>query len=90
MEDNNEHDLENRRLRGASDIQGERAVYYLIDPEALKSVIKIDCKDNTANPTPLGLLGFGLCTFLLSLANAGVYPNDAMVITMGILYGGVA
>lgn len=46
--------------------------------------------DTTANPAPLGLCAFGLTTVLLNLANAGVYPLDAMILGMGICYGGLA
>jgi succinate-acetate transporter protein len=46
--------------------------------------------DTTANPAPLGLLGFGLTTVLLNLHNAGFYPLDSMVLAMGIFYGGMA
>ena len=90
MEDNNELDPEIKRLSGASDSQGERAAYYLVHPNALKSGENNYPKDNTANPAPLGLLGFGLTTFLLNLANAGVYPVNSMVLAMGVFYGGVA
>jgi uncharacterized protein len=43
-----------------------------------------------ANPAPLGLLGFGLTTVLLNLANAGLYPLDSMILAMGMAYGGLA
>jgi hypothetical protein len=43
-----------------------------------------------ANPAPLGLLGFGLTTVLLNLANAGAFPLDSMILAMGIAYGGLA
>jgi succinate-acetate transporter protein len=46
--------------------------------------------EKLANPTPLGLLGFGLTTVLLNLANAGFYPIDSMILAMGIAYGGLA
>ncbi|MEZ4599899.1 MAG: acetate uptake transporter [Syntrophotaleaceae bacterium] len=46
--------------------------------------------DTTANPAPLGLLGFGMTTVLLNLHNAGFYPLDTMILAMGIFYGGVA
>jgi succinate-acetate transporter protein len=42
-----------------------------------------------ANPAPLGLLGFGLTTVLLNLANAGAFPLDSMILGMGIAYGGL-
>jgi hypothetical protein len=31
-------------------------------------------KDTTANPAPLGLMGFGMTTVLLNLHNAGLFP----------------
>ncbi len=43
-----------------------------------------------ANPAPLGLLGFGLTTVLLNLANAGVFPLNSMILAMGLTYGGLA
>src|SRR5438874_11688640 len=47
-------------------------------------------KDTTANPAPLGLLGFGMTTVLLNFHNAGFYELNAMILAMGICYGGVA
>lgn len=46
--------------------------------------------DSTANPAPLGLFGFGMTTILLNLHNAGLFPLDAMILSMGIFYGGLA
>jgi succinate-acetate transporter protein len=43
-----------------------------------------------ANPAPLGLMGFGMTTILLNIHNAGFFPVSAMVLAMGIFYGGVA
>jgi succinate-acetate transporter protein len=54
-------------------------------PESLVAV-----KDRTANPAPLGLLGFGMTTILLNLHNAGAYGLDSMILAMGIFYGGLA
>ena len=47
-------------------------------------------KDTTANPAPLGLLGFGMTTVLLNLHNAGFYELNAMILAMGLCYGGTA
>lgn len=47
-------------------------------------------KDITANPAPLGLLGFGLTTVLLNIHNAGFYELNSMILAMGIAYGGIA
>lgn len=45
---------------------------------------------NYANPAPLGLMGFGMTTILLNIHNAGFFPIDAMILAMGIFYGGIA
>jgi len=47
-------------------------------------------RDTTANPAPLGLLGFGMTTVLLNLHNAGFYELNSLILAMGICYGGVA
>ena len=47
-------------------------------------------KDATANPAPLGLLGFGMTTVLLNFHNAGVYELNSMILAMGVCYGGTA
>ena len=47
-------------------------------------------KDTTANPAPLGLLGFGMTTVLLNLHNAGFFELNSMILAMGICYGGTA
>lgn len=47
-------------------------------------------EDLTANPAPLGLLGFGLTTVLLNVHNAGFYEINSMILAMGIAYGGIA
>lgn len=43
-----------------------------------------------ANPAPLGLMGFGMTTILLNIHNAGFFELDAMILAMGIFYGGLA
>jgi len=49
-----------------------------------------EIKDTTANPAPLGLMGFGMTTVLLNLHNAGFFKLGAMILAMGIFYGGLA
>ena len=53
-------------------------------PESTKII------DTTANPAPLGLLGFGMTTVLLNLANAGIFNLGSMILAMGLFYGGLA
>ena len=47
-------------------------------------------ENKLANPAPLGLMGFGMTTVLLNIHNAGYFPLDAMILAMGIFYGGIA
>lgn len=51
---------------------------------------EITIHDSTANPAPLGLMGFGLTTILLNIHNAGFTELDSMILAMGIFYGGLA
>ncbi len=46
--------------------------------------------DATANPAPLGLMGFGMTTVLLNVHNAGFFELNTMILAMGIFYGGIA
>ena len=55
-----------------------------------KTIDSLSIKDTTANPAPLGLLGFGLTTVLLNFHNAGFYELNTMILAMGIFYGGIA
>ena len=51
---------------------------------------EISFKEITANPAPLGLMGFGMTTILLNIHNAGFFQLDAMILAMGIFFGGLA
>jgi succinate-acetate transporter protein len=46
--------------------------------------------DQSANPAPLGLLGFGLTTILLNIHNAGIFPVNSIIMGMGLFIGGLA
>lgn len=56
----------------------------------MADVTLVQNKDTTANPAPLGLLGFGMTTVLLNLHNAGFFALNSMILAMGICYGGLA
>ena len=53
-------------------------------------LVSTQLKDTTANPAPLGLMGFGMTTVLLNLHNAGFFGFGSMILAMGICYGGLA
>lgn len=63
---------------------GEDRAFRLVEVPA------VTLADKTANPAPLGLCCFGLTTVLLNLHNAGFFGLDAMILSMGIFYGGLA
>lgn len=47
-------------------------------------------RDTSANPAPLGMMGFGLTTLLLNLQHAGVVTPGSPAVALGIATGGVA
>lgn len=50
-----------------------------------------EAKPVLANPAPLGLVGFGLTTVMLSLCNAGVLPHggEQVILPLAFAYGGL-
>lgn len=65
----------------------------IIMSEAVQDIMNIThvkIQDYTANPAPLGLMAFGMTTVLLNIHNAGFYPMNAMILSMGFFYGGLA
>ncbi|OHS98404.1 hypothetical protein TRFO_35228 [Tritrichomonas foetus] len=60
------------------------------DPPEEKELKIKEFPDKYGNTAPLGLLGFGMTTILLSFANVSLYPVNSAVIGMGIFYGGIA
>jgi succinate-acetate transporter protein len=47
-------------------------------------------KKQIANPSPLGLLSFGMTTILLNLHNAGIIGLTSVICAMGFALGGAA
>lgn len=70
-------------------------IYSSIDNFLYHAIYPADMADDIqptkkANPAPLGLLGFGMTTVLLSLHNADVLALDGVTLAMGIFVGGLA
>jgi uncharacterized protein len=61
-----------------------------MDAQSDGRITQVKNLDVTANPAPLGLLGFGMTTVLLNLHNAGFFALGSMILAMGIFYGGIA
>ena len=50
-------------------------------------------KENLANPGPVGLCGFALTSWLLSLINGGFFTSQegvGLVLSMALAFGGIA
>lgn len=56
----------------------------------MQETVNMKMVDTTSNPAPLGLLGFGMTTVLLNLANAGITNKTSIILAMGIFVGGIA
>ncbi|MBE9583575.1 acetate uptake transporter [Mucilaginibacter sp. JRF] len=56
----------------------------------MSTTTPVSVVDSTANPAPLGLCAFGMTTVLLNIHNAGFFEINAMILSMGIFYGGTA
>jgi succinate-acetate transporter protein len=74
------------------DVQTAKAIPQIpsIDLGQAAALAETVIKDTTANPAPLGLMGFGLTTVLLNLHNAGIIGIGSMILAMGMFYGGLA
>ena len=61
-----------------------------IGPMGERGTITATLRDATANPGPLGLMAFGMTTVLLNIHNAGIFEMNAMILAVGVFYGGIA
>ena len=79
--DGNPHNLDHEESE--NDLQD-------VDEAKEKGITIKSIPDKYGNTSPLGLLGFGMTTLMLSFANVSLYDNNCMVLGMGIFYGGIA
>ena len=63
-------------------------IYIIAKTNKMSEYLQL--KDQTSNPGPLGLFGFALTTILLNIHNAGFFQIDAMIMGMGIFFGGIS
>lgn len=62
----------------------------LPESTAGKPVAEPPVVTTVADPAPLGLAGFALTTFVLSLSNADIWPATAAAVALAAGYGGLA
>ena len=55
-----------------------------------RKIQTVENLEKSANPAPLGLMGFGMTTVLLNFHNAGIFELNSMILAMGFFYGGLA
>jgi len=95
-----EHTNENDVIEMSKTVETpEFAEINALDPSSTSNVIEmsktvetphytgVKMMDPTSTAGPIGLLGFGIATVLLSLVNVGYYPLDSMVVMMGVYVG---
>ncbi len=66
---------------------------YGAPPSAVSPMERVEVVSSPgsfANPAPLGLLGYGMSTVLLSIANVGWFELGPMVLAMAVFFGGIA
>lgn len=56
----------------------------------IQGKVNISIKDTTSTISPLGLMAYGFCGLLINLSLIGLYPMDAMVLSISLCYGGLA
>ncbi len=83
---------ERRTRRRAAEEAAQPAAARPGTPTSVRqaAVIAEIIRDTTANPAPLGLMGFGVTTVLLNLHNAGIIPIGSAILAVGLLGGGLA
>ncbi|HEX8908055.1 MAG TPA: acetate uptake transporter, partial [Anaeromyxobacteraceae bacterium] len=74
----------------AAAVEATVAPASLVQAGHVTAMAETIIKDTSANPAPLGLMGFGLTTVLLNLHNAGFINLGSMILAMGLFYGGIA
>ena len=62
----------------------------VITPVPGQELIMKKFPNKYSNTSPLGLIGFGFTTLMLSFANVTLFKLNSMIIGLGIFYGGMA
>ena len=77
-------------MKHAESAQGAVAPGTPISLRQARAVAASIVRDTTANPAPLGMMGFGLTTILLNLRHVGAVSQGSAILALGIASGGVA
>jgi succinate-acetate transporter protein len=77
-------------MKHAADIAGAVAPGTPISLRQARAIAASIARDTSANPAPLGMMGFGLTTILLCLRHVGAISSGSSVLALGILAGGAA
>ena len=55
-----------------------------------RAIAETIARDTSADPAPLGMMGFGVTTLLLDLQHAGFVAKGSLCLAVGIAFGGLA
>lgn len=84
------HQVATRSLREPIPSARQRPFARSFESLASHQASVVVVSEATQGPLPMGLLGFGVATLLLSLQVAGFFPLATVLMTMGIFYAGLA
>ncbi len=84
------HQVASRSMLESVPLARQRRIAHSLEPQNVRQVPASTVADPVPGPVPMGLLGFGVATVLLSLQMAGLFPLGTVLTTMGIFYAGLA
>lgn len=84
------HQVATRSMLEVVPLARQRRIAQPLEPQNIRPVPAAVVSGAVQGPVPMGLLGFGAATMLLSLQMAGFFPLVTVLTTMGIFYAGLA
>lgn len=84
------HQVSTRSILESGPLARQRRIAQPLESLSTRQVSTVAAPESVKGPVPMGLLGFGVATVLLSLQVAGFFPLATVLTTMGIFYAGLA
>jgi hypothetical protein len=83
------HQVSTRSMLEPVPLARQRRIARTCESQAARQVSTVAGSGPVQGPVPMGLLGFGVATVLLSLQMAGFFPLVTVLMTMGVFYAGL-
>jgi len=84
------HQVSTRSMLEPVPLARQKRVARALESQAARQKSAVIGSEPVQGPVPMGLLGFGVATVLLSLQMAGFFPLVTVLTTMGVFYAGLA